>query len=544
MTRGIRKYLLFSLLCVVVLGACRDTTLNQKDFTITVEVDGGRLVYRYNKLVSVGQFLSEIGVTLGEYDEVNPLLQTQVRDGMRITVTRVVQRQECENEDLPYETQRQFTQALPPNEERVAQVGENGVVQVCYRIIEKDGVQTSRVEISRIPIKEPRNEIIYVGSKPLETLVPIEGVLTFISGGQAWIIQGNTANLAPLTEDSYLDGRVFDLSPDGHQLLYTRRTPDQSDPDFSNELWAILDTTASFPQPVQLVPEDVRFGQWVSGQQPYTFSYSTASPSTEGAGWRAYNDLYLMQVNPETGETLTDGFEEIIPANALGSYAFWGRRFLWSPDGTQVAWANADGVGTVDLKTGEFDTLLSFPEYAPLLARFQGASVWTPTLSWSGDDHLITTMHGPPYADESPENSVIFDVAVLDINNGLKIDPLFARSGIWACPTYSPVVEGLDGKPTYSIAFFQARDSLNSPSAQYDLVVADRDGSNARVVFPGQDRPGLRPDPEDGITWSPMARQIALIYQGDLWLVDVKTGQAYQITSEGQASRPRWSRAR
>jgi len=72
-------------------------------------------------------------------------------------------------------------------------------------------------------------------------------------------------------------------------------------------------------------------------------------------------------------------------------------------------------------------------------------------------------------------------------------------------------------------------------------VVADRDGSNARVVFPGAERPGLRPDPEDGIAWSPSARQIALIYQGNLWVIDVKTGQAYQITSDGQASRPRWS---
>jgi hypothetical protein len=543
MTRGVSKFLLFSLLSVIVLAACQDTALKQKDFSITVVADGEPLVYRYSKRVSVGQFLDEIGVTLGEYDEVNPLLQTQVKDGMRITVTRVVQRQECENEDLPYETQRQFTQALPPNEERVAQVGENGVVQVCYRIIEKDGVQTSRVEISRIPIKEPRNEIIYVGSQPLETLVPIEGILTFISGGQAWIIQGNTANLTPLTEDSYLDGRVFDLSTDGHQLLYTRRTPDQSDPDFSNELWAILDTTASFPRPVQLVPEDVRYAQWVAGQRPYTFSYSTASPTTGGAGWRAYNDLYLMQVNPETGETLTDGFQEIIPANALGIYPYWGRRFLWSPDGTQVAWANADSIGTIDLRTDEFDTLVSFPEYAPLLMRFQGASVWIPTLSWSKDGHLITTLHGAPYADESPENSVIFDVGVLDIKSGLKIDPLFSKTGIWSSPAYSPVVEGPDGKPTYSIAFFQAREPLNSPSTQYDLVVADRDGSNARIVFPGPDRPGLKPDPEDGITWSPMARQIALIYQGDLWLVDVRTGQAYQITSEGQASRPRWSQA-
>jgi len=99
------------LLGAVVLAACKESNLKSDDFTITVEVDGERLVYRYDKRFSVGQFLDEIGVTLGEYDEVNPLLQTQVRDGMRITITRVVKRDECENGDLPYETERQFTQA-------------------------------------------------------------------------------------------------------------------------------------------------------------------------------------------------------------------------------------------------------------------------------------------------------------------------------------------------------------------------------------------------------------------------------------------------
>jgi len=156
------------------------------------------------------------------------------------------------------------------------------VVQVCYRITEKDGAQTSRDEISRITIKPPRNEIIYVGSEPPDTLVPIEGILTFVSGGQAWIIEGNTANLNPLTEDGYLDGRVFDLSADGRQLVFTRHTPDETDPEFSNELWAILDTTATFPRPVQLVPEDVRTAKWVPGQRTYTVSYSTANPISEG----------------------------------------------------------------------------------------------------------------------------------------------------------------------------------------------------------------------------------------------------------------------
>ena len=71
---------------------------------------------------------------------------------------------------------------------------------MCYRIVERNGVPGTPVEINRVPIKAPRNEIIYVGSEPPDTLLPIEGVLTYISGGQAWIIEGNTANRNPLTE--------------------------------------------------------------------------------------------------------------------------------------------------------------------------------------------------------------------------------------------------------------------------------------------------------------------------------------------------------
>ena len=40
----------------------------------------------------------------------------------------------------------------------------------------------------------------------------------------------------------------------------------------------------------------------------------------------------------------------------------------------------------------------------------------------------------------------------------------------------------------YLIAYFQARDPPNSPNAQYDLWIADRDGSNAAVV-PGPSAP-------------------------------------------------------
>lgn len=533
------------LLGSLALYACQEDPLGADDFTITVDVDGDAVVYRYSKRISVGQFLTEVGITLGEHDEVNPLTQSQIRDGMRITITRVIHREDCETQDLPYEVIRQPTQGLRPGDEILGQTGQNGRLQVCYRVVEKDGVQTSRDKISEVVLEEPRNEIVFVYSEPLDTLVPIDGILTFISGGQAMIIQGVTANLNPLTDQGTLDGRVFALSPDGRQLLYTRSTANPDDPDFSNELWAILDTTAAFPESVPLLLDDVRVAQWVPGRRTYTASYSTARPRSEGTGWSAFNDLYLAPLNPESGTVLSNEFEELIAPNALGSYAYWGRRFLWSPDGTYLAWANADSVGLVDLETGDFQTLLTFPEYAPLLERFQGATVWVPTLSWSDDGHLITTLHGSPYADEAPEDSIIFDVAVMDVESGMVINPLLPRTGIWSSPTYSPMFTGPDGNPDAKIAYFQARQPLNSPGTEYDVVIVDRDGSNATVVFPGPDRPGLRaPDPEDGIAWSPSGRQIAVIYQGNLWIVDLNTQQSYPITSDGRASRPRWSRTR
>ncbi|MCD4684851.1 MAG: G5 domain-containing protein, partial [Anaerolineae bacterium] len=365
-----RKIVLLGLLllCALLVVACQDEPLGSNDFTITVDADGERVAYRFSKRISVGQFLDEVGVLLGEYDEVNPLPQTQIRDGMRITVTRVVYREECETEDLPFDSNRIPHQGVQPGEERLGQVGIVGKLEICYRIMERDGEQVSRDRIGNgVMIEEPQDEIIWVYSAPLDTLIPIDGILTYISGGQAWIIEDITTNYNPLTEDGFLDGRVFDLSPDGRRLLYTRSSPNPDDPEFSNELWAIVDTTAPFPQAVQLLPEDVRVGQWVPGVPTYTVSYSTAQPRDEGAGWQAYNDLYLADLSPDTGAMLSNTLEIVISQNALGSFAYWGRRFMWSPDGQYLAWANADSVGLVNLDTGEFEALLTFAEYAPLL---------------------------------------------------------------------------------------------------------------------------------------------------------------------------------
>lgn len=534
----IRRMIALLVVLSVALAACQDQGRAGGRFNITVDADGASRVYTYDKPESVGQFLDEIDVTLDALDEVNPPLYTQLRDGLRITVTRVVERQDCVREPVPFQRQVIPSERLKPGEEQIGQTGEAGENEICYLITEKNGVEVSRNPGIPVPVRPARDEIVYVGAEPSEAVISIDGVLAYISGDQPWIIERSTARRRPIADIGGLDRRVFDLSADGRQLLFTRATEDKDDPVFSNELWAVLNTSARAPQAAQLFPNDVLSAQWVPGRTN-TLSYSTAAPTSDQIGWRAYNDLFTVELDPQTGEAISDSVEQIIEQNALGAYAYWGRRFRWSPSGEQLAWANADSVGTVDLERGEFVPLLSFAEYATLLPL-----VWVPTLSWSEDGLLITTAHGAPYGTESREDSIVFDSAVLDVENQLVLPVFRAKNGIWSSPSYSPLIEQPDGRTEMLVAYFQAREPLNSLGSTYDLWIADADASNARKVFPGPDDPGQgfrSPDPEDGIAWSPTGRQLAFIYQRNLWIYDLDTGLASAITGDGQAARPRWS---
>jgi len=70
----------------------------------------------------------------------------------------------------------------------------------------------------------------------------------------------------------------------------------------------------------------------------------------------------------------------------------------------------------------------------------------------------------------------------------------------------------------------------------------DRDGSNPQVLFPQQGEQGL--DPQQP-AWSPGIMPeggyaVAVLYKGDLWLVNTTTGLAQQITGDGLISKLTW----
>jgi len=151
-------------------------------------------------------------------------------------------------------------------------------------------------------------------------------------------------------------------------------------------------------------------------------------------------------------------------------------------------------------------------------------------------------VHGEPIGSEPPESSPAFHVAAVAADGAFSAE-IAQNAGIWSNPDYSPTLTDATGAVVGGyIAYLRARSINNSISetAEYDLVVADRDGSNARTLYPlTSTQPGLT---AREFAWSPDARQIAFIYQGSLWVVDVSSGVANQVTLDTGASRPVWMR--
>ncbi|NOG49809.1 MAG: hypothetical protein HND48_10510 [Chloroflexi bacterium] len=189
-----------------------------------------------------------------------------------------------------------------------------------------------------------------------------------------------------------------------------------------------------------------------------------------------------------------------------GPFSWWGRGYACSPDGSALAWIHADSIGLVDLESGSLDVpLVSFVPFTP-----RSDWSWRTSVSWSPNaDLLLTVVHGEPVGSEAAERSPIFDVAVL-ARDGSFSASVYKQSGIWAFPKFAPPPTGISTSSGTrpGMSYLLARQPLVSvgDSAEYDLYVADVDGSNARRIFPPEDQRGIT---QRDYSWSPDGSYIA-----------------------------------
>ncbi len=514
----------------ILLAACQPPQVGQQpDILVNVTADGLTQSITLPAGSTVQTALDTAGVVLGSSDRISPPVYAVLNDGDEIVVARLREEYETISKTIPFERQELPNESMPAGESRLIQAGQNGESEATIRRVYEDGILTSETVVAETVIKQPVDEIIMVGVQNPFTTVSIPGKLVYLTGGNAWLMEGSTANRRPLVASGDLDGRVFSLSPDGRWLLFSRKSSRPSDQEI-NTLWMInIGAQAAIPIDLR-VANIVHFADWQPGEE-YIIAYSTVEPRATTPGWQANNDLYLLPFDVEKDESGLP--TQVLESSSGGIYGWWGTDFFWSPDGKRLAYSRPDGIGLVDIENHALDSLM---DITPLNTYSDWA--WIPGLAWGSDSRtLYLVTHAPSVGLASAEESPYFDLEALSLSTGISAI-LSSQTGMFAYPVSSPL-QDQGGENAYEIAFLQAIFPTQSASSRYRLAVMDRDGSESRLVFPSETQPGLEPQI---LAWAPEggSRLIALLYEGNLWIIDVASGQAQQVTGDGLTSQIDW----
>ena len=524
----------------LTLTGCTPPQVTQGVITISITADGKEIQTQVSAGSTVQEALTEVEIALGELDRVAPPLYTVLSDGSTVQVIRVREEYYLEQVIVPYEHQELRNEALSIGQTILSQPGVNGLEEITYRRVYEDGVEISDSVVRRVILQEAIPEIVMVGSQTPFASMPISGRIAYLSAGNAWLMEDTTGNRRPIVTTGDLDGQIFSLSPDGNWLLFTRSTPDDGS---INSLWAAR-IGSTQPSVVDIgVSNVVHFAAWDAGST--LVAYSTVEPRDIAPGWQANNDLHVVGVSP-SGFTSPPRLE--VEANSGVVYGWWGMDFAWASDSVRLAYARPDEVGMYDTRQDIFQPLMNI---SPL--QTGGDWAWVPAISLAPDGDIIYTVnHVSTQGTSNPEMSPRFDLLAIPLYGGAPVS-LVANVGMFAYPVPSPeqtvvISQSIEGQPlsvehAYQVAYLQAMQPEQSEVSRYQLYVMDRDGSNQRMIFPAEGATGLDPQ---RVVWSPAPFNenggygVAVLYQGNIWLIDVISGLAQQITGDGLTARIDW----
>ena len=511
-------------LAFVALIGCTSPRVTSGDITVSLSADGTSRNIKVPAGTTVTQALQSAGITLSEADQVEPPPYTVLNGGDSVKVIRVEEKFETEEQIIPFEKQIVRNESLPEGEQRLVQAGVNGKQELTYRRVLQDGVEISRSVVKTVILQDALPEIVMVGMQSSFAPLPIPGKLAYLAGGNAWIIDTSTANRTALVTTGDLDGRIFRLSPQGTYLIFTRKSTKPADKEI-NTLWAVK-TDGGKPFSTGL-SNIVHFADWIPGTN--SIAYSTVEPRNTAPGWQANNDLSRYSIT--TGEK-----RKILDASNGGVYGWWGMTFAFSPDG-RLAYSRPDGIGTVDLDGKYLKPLLAITPF-----NTHSDWAWLPGIAWGADgETLYYTSHAPPPSLVKEEDSPFFGINVASFENNTDVQ-IVQETGMFAYPAVS-ALQSSSRERQYQVAYLQAIFPEQSETSRYRVVVMDRDGSNRRTVFPANDAPGLEPQTP---IWAPDTIDgqsgdfVAVVYQGNLWLIDSGNNQAYQVTGDGLVTRIDW----
>ncbi|MEG0702969.1 MAG: G5 domain-containing protein [Christensenella sp.] len=113
---------------------------------------------------TVADVLAQAGIVPAENDEVYPSPDTIVRSGMVIDHIVVTTAESKETRPIPFENTTKQDATLPKGEHKVVQEGQEGVLQITYTQLFKNGVLISQDSISEDVIQKPVDQVMAIGT--------------------------------------------------------------------------------------------------------------------------------------------------------------------------------------------------------------------------------------------------------------------------------------------------------------------------------------------------------------------------------------------
>ncbi|WP_286253616.1 resuscitation-promoting factor [Streptomyces graminofaciens] len=187
--------------------------------TVTVMADGRARTIRTNA-ATVGEAVEQAGVTLRGQDTTSVDRAGFPRDGQTVTVLRVVGSREVLEEPIPFEVRREDDPSLFKGTEVVEQAGRNGVRRITYALRTVNGVKQKPRRIRTEVVREPREQVVKVGTKAMPTSVAGADGLNW--SGLAACESGGRANA---TDPSGTYGGLYQFDTQTWQSLGGRGRP-------------------------------------------------------------------------------------------------------------------------------------------------------------------------------------------------------------------------------------------------------------------------------------------------------------------------------
>ncbi|RLU94670.1 resuscitation-promoting factor [Streptomyces griseocarneus] len=138
--------------------------------SVTFMADGRERTVRTNA-ATVREALGAAGISLHGQDTTSVDPDSFPRDGQTISVMRITGTEEVHETPIDFETERHDDATLYKGTEVVAQSGEPGVERTTYALRIVNGVKQKPKKIHSETVREPRTQIVKVGTKPRPTTV-------------------------------------------------------------------------------------------------------------------------------------------------------------------------------------------------------------------------------------------------------------------------------------------------------------------------------------------------------------------------------------